>query len=268
MLVSSNFRSSLPQHFSNTRLKQLLSINTLSKFKINNQHNYNHILRQHFTTANMVYSNSPKLPTLASLASTAGRTGAMSTLPDECLLQILKDVPAPDVLKLRLACRNVEPACNTVFSERLKTLYIHPSRMESALAICAHPEYSRRIEEVVLLGKVRNASSPRLNLDCSHRMIVSVSETCRRDFEKPSTSLGKLIGFSELGPWLPLSQDVSCVRNCFQVVEKPLISPRHFWGFSFLELWLAPPQDLPCVYPWRQNVEKPSKSSRRFRGFS
>ncbi|KAK3724089.1 hypothetical protein LTR37_001211 [Vermiconidia calcicola] len=80
---------------------------------------------------------------------------AMDSLAHETLLQIVKDVPTKDILSLRLTCRHVAPVCSTILQERAKTLYIHPSdaSLKHALEICAHPIFSRYIEEVILLGK-------------------------------------------------------------------------------------------------------------------
>lgn len=98
----------------------------------------------------MVYSILPKP------LKDAKQPASLSNLSYELLLQILKDVPTPSVLKLREACKNAEPACNTVVSERRNTLYIHPSigSLRKTLEIYNHPVFSQGVEEVVLLGNV------------------------------------------------------------------------------------------------------------------
>ena len=81
---------------------------------------------------------------------------SITSLADETLLQILKDVSKNDILNLRLTCSNLVPACSTTLSKRLTTLYIHPwtNSLKRAVDICAHPVLGREIEEVILLGKV------------------------------------------------------------------------------------------------------------------
>ena len=99
----------------------------------------------------MVFYVPPKL------LKTGDGPASFSNIADETILQIIQDLPTPDILRIRLACKNVVPACNTTLSKRLTTLYVHPSTgpMRKALEICAHPVFSQEIEEVVLLGKVQ-----------------------------------------------------------------------------------------------------------------
>ena len=75
-------------------------------------------------------------------------------LPDELLLEILDDAPTSDVLRFRQTSRALLPASTTVLRQRLKVLYIHPSRssLRSAVAIC-YSDLSAEIEEVYLIGK-------------------------------------------------------------------------------------------------------------------
>jgi len=91
------------------------------------------------------------------LARKPGDRVSILYLVDETILDILKyDFTTPDVLSLRIAHPNFEPACTTWLSKHIQRLYIHPSTTFSraAVDICKHPEFRLRIMEVVLLGKV------------------------------------------------------------------------------------------------------------------
>ena len=82
---------------------------------------------------------------------------SMRDLPDELLLGILNNtVSIADIINVRATCSSVVPACNEVLTDRLKVLYIHPSRasLRAAVNICDHPILSQEIRKVVLLGKV------------------------------------------------------------------------------------------------------------------
>ena len=74
---------------------------------------------------------------------------SVSNIADETILQILEDLPTSDILKLRLSCSNVVPACDTALQKRLTALYLHPSAepMKKALEICSHPVLSQEIEK-------------------------------------------------------------------------------------------------------------------------
>ncbi|KAK4956743.1 hypothetical protein LTR10_006271 [Elasticomyces elasticus] len=82
----------------------------------------------------------------------------ISDLPREIVLKVVEqlDLSILEVLRLRVSHRIFLPACTTYLSERLTRLYIYPSKvsLRCVQSICAHPMFSKGIEEIVLLGKV------------------------------------------------------------------------------------------------------------------
>lgn len=87
-------------------------------------------------------------------ATPAAKT-SINDLPVELMLPIVGLLATQDALNLKLACKSALPVCNTVLSERCKTLYLHPSKnaLNMAMEICAHPIFNQTIETVILLGK-------------------------------------------------------------------------------------------------------------------
>ncbi|KAK5732341.1 hypothetical protein LTR17_010655 [Elasticomyces elasticus] len=82
----------------------------------------------------------------------------ITDLPQEIILKVLEhlDLSILEVLRLRVSHRIFTPVCTTYLSERLTRLYIYPSKvsLQCVQSICAHPMFSKGIEEIVLLGKV------------------------------------------------------------------------------------------------------------------
>ncbi|KAK4902898.1 hypothetical protein LTR27_000837 [Elasticomyces elasticus] len=82
----------------------------------------------------------------------------ITDLPQEIILKVVEqlDLSMLEVLRLRVSHRIFLPACTTYLSERLTRLYIYPSKvsLRCVQSICAHPMFSKGIEEIVLLGNV------------------------------------------------------------------------------------------------------------------
>lgn len=105
---------------------------------------------------------------------------SLASLPHELVLNVLETADTSDILNLRLIHSNLVGACNDILARRNTILYIHPTvtSLRQALHICAHPRFSRHIEEVVLLGRIswRDMEQvyPRLrDLDCTHNITAS-----------------------------------------------------------------------------------------------
>ena len=78
-------------------------------------------------------------------------------IPPELLGNIINTyLSRSEILNARLAHPHFTSECSRALQIQLKRIYIHPSprALKATLGICAHPVFSREIEEVVLLGKV------------------------------------------------------------------------------------------------------------------
>ncbi|KAK5696899.1 hypothetical protein LTR17_024187 [Elasticomyces elasticus] len=98
-----------------------------------------------------------KIKALPRRPATPDKTN-ITDLPQEIILKVVEqlDLSILEVLRLRVSHRIFLPACTTYLSERLTRLYIYPSKvsLRCVQSICAHPMFSKGIEEIVLLGKV------------------------------------------------------------------------------------------------------------------
>lgn len=79
----------------------------------------------------------------------------INDLADELLLQVMRHLDTPDILNLRVACKNAVGPSNSIIQARCKTIIVHPTTtsLRRLIAICAHPLLSKQVEQLVLLGK-------------------------------------------------------------------------------------------------------------------
>lgn len=103
------------------------------------------------SSASMVFRESPKRLSPKRQPRKAA-DGKITDLPDELLLGILDHLEPLDCLRFRATCRAFTPSGNTAITQRMRKLYVSPSRSSllAAIEICAHPAFSASIVRLEL----------------------------------------------------------------------------------------------------------------------
>ena len=77
----------------------------------------------------------------------------MDNLPKEIALLITNYLPLDDVLSFRQTSRWYANIGMKVLQDERKRLYIHPTRLQDVLDVCAHDQLRNSITEIVIVGK-------------------------------------------------------------------------------------------------------------------
>ncbi|KAF2724883.1 hypothetical protein K431DRAFT_300300 [Polychaeton citri CBS 116435] len=89
------------------------------------------------------------------------RSFDVKRLPDEIILNILEELPTPDLWAVRLTHPRLAPSASTLIQDRLKRLYVHPSitNLRRVIKFCDHPFFRQEVVEVVMLTKAPISST-------------------------------------------------------------------------------------------------------------
>jgi hypothetical protein len=95
----------------------------------------------------------------------------METLPNELVTMISDLLDMKDILSARRVWKNFAAVGMAILQQDFTRLYIHPTRLREVIGVCNHPDLSKNISEIVIVGKqatpspspIRNTLTPGSN---------------------------------------------------------------------------------------------------------